>query len=171
MSKRKSVSTLFAAAALAFLLPFGTVSCDAERVSVTGIELATFTVDGAGEPDSLAAEVEAHGLWALIALVLALIGASVASLRDRGGGYAAAGLCALFVLGFNADAILGPEIDYEIGYLLSLTAFAAAGLTRFFVRVKARSRDGESVWPWVLGLVLGTPVTATVLLWVGVGAV
>lgn len=166
---RRVTSTLFAAAALAFLLPFGTVSCSGEEVSVTGLELATHTVDGADEPDSLAAEVEDHGLFALFALVLALVGAVVAALRDRGGGWAIAGLCALFVLGFNADTML-MDIEYGAGYVLALGSFVLAGLMRFCVRTQSLILEDRRVWPWFVGLFAGTPVALVSLVLLGVGS-
>ena len=169
-NRRRVTSTLFAAAALAFFLPFGTVSCGAEEVTVSGVELATYTVDGAEREGSLAADVEAHGVMALLALVFALVGTGVALLGDRGGGWAIAGLAALFLLAFNGDTILGPEIEYGPGYVLAVVGLAAAGLVRFGIRVYEREQRGERTWTWIVALVLGTPAVAFALLWTTVSS-
>ena len=164
---RRLTSTMLAAAALAFLLPFGTVSCDGEEVSFTGIELATFSVDqDPDEPDgTLVNEVESNGSGiALVALAVAIIGAAVAARRNRGGGYAVGGLVALFLLDMQAEAILfGPDVAYGAGYLLSFASFAAAGLTRLVTRLRARRRVGERIWTWIVATVLGAPVAAVVI--------
>ena len=167
-ARRRLTSTFFAAATLAFFLPFGTVSCGAEEVTVSGVELATFTVDGADKPGSLAADVEAHGFMALAALGFAVSGAAVAWVRDRGGGYAVGGLSALFLLTFNSDTILGPDIDHGPGYVIAVLGLLAAGLARFWMRMSDRSERSERIWPWIVALVLGVPVTAVGLLYVAV---
>jgi len=161
-------STLFAAAALAFLLPFGTVSCEGEEVKPTGIELVTFSVEGGNEPGSVAADVENHGVMALFALVAALVGAGVALASDRGGGWAVTALCCLFLLGFNGAALLA-DVDFGPGYLLAFAALGCAGLLRFAIRIVERERSGERAWTWVLALMLGTPATAAVLLFFSAG--
>ena len=165
MSRRTSVSTLFAAAALAFLLPFGTVSCDEERVSFTGAELVTRTVDAdTHEPGgTLADAVESSGgAIALVTFALALVGAAVGARRDRGGGWAIAGASGLFLLAMRAEMSLA-EITYGVGYLLSFAAFAGAGLTRFVFRIIERERRGQQAWTWVVAVMVGTPVTAIAL--------
>lgn len=161
---------MFAAAALAFLLPFGTVSCGEETVSFTGVELATYDVAGGDEPDSLAADVEAHGFYALITLAVALVGAGVAAVWNRGGGYAVTGLCGLYVLAVNPDTLLGPEIEWGPGFVLAGFAFLLAGAARLYVRVEERARTGTSSRPLIIALVLGVPVTAIALPLLGIGA-
>jgi hypothetical protein len=81
-------AVLFAAAALCFLLPFGTVSCSGDdKVTVTGVELVTRTVPGAGatqgEP-TLAQQVEDDGFVpAVVALVAVLLGLALVVTRPE----------------------------------------------------------------------------------------
>ena len=168
MSRQTSVSTLFAVAALAFLLPFGTVSCDEEQVSFTGAELATLSVDAdPDEPEgTLADDVESSGAAiALVTFALALVGAVVGARRDRGGGWAVAGASGLFLLALRAEMSMA-EITYGVGYLLSLAAFAGAGLARFVFRIVDRERRGQQAWTWVVALLVGTPAAAVALVFV-----
>jgi hypothetical protein len=133
------------------------------------VELATYSVEGGDEPRSLASEVEAHGDLALVALAVALVGGAVAAVRDRGGGYAAVGLCALFALRFNPDTsglLGGPEVESGPGYILACSFFSLAGLTRWFVRLTGSRHDGR----WIAGLFLGVPAAAFLLYLLGVGA-
>jgi hypothetical protein len=166
---RRLTSTLLAAAALAFLLPFGTVSCDGEEVSFTGVELATFQVDADERHPggTLAEDVEQGGSpIALVTLAIALVGAGTVALRGRGGGFAAAGVAGLFVLFAKGSLMIdSPTVDHGSGYLLAATALAAAGGLRFVVRVIERERAGRNAWPLVVALMLGVPVTAVVLLY------
>jgi hypothetical protein len=157
---------MLVAAALAFLLPFGTVSCDGETVSFTGLELATFSVDSdPTEPDGvLAADVESEGgLLALIALACAIGGAASALLRGRGGGFAVVGVLAL--LGALSNAGWADELEIHAGYGLSVTALVAGATIRGVARLVARRRRAERIWPWLLAAV---PVGLLMLVAAGV---
>jgi hypothetical protein len=87
-ASRGLFAVLFAAAALCFLLPFGTVSCSGDdKVTVTGVELVTRTVPGAGatqgEP-TLAQQVEDDGFVpAVVALVAVLLGLALVVTRPE----------------------------------------------------------------------------------------
>ena len=78
---RRLRPALFAATALCFLLPFGTVSCAGEhKVEVTGVDLVSRTVPQAREtPDgpNLAQQVEdgafVKAVFALVAVILGLV--------------------------------------------------------------------------------------------------
>ena len=131
------VSALLVAAALAFLLPFGTVSCDEERVSFTGIRLATRTIEpdpaAAGAPDKgLAGDVEAEvGTYALMTLVFLAGGLVSVAVCGRGGGFALAVLLCLLVL--LLDAVDNEaEVDIRLGYWLALASVSAAWLLRLW---------------------------------------
>ena len=119
---------LFAAIALCFLLPFGTVSCSGDdKVTVTGVELVTRTVPGAGathgEP-TLAQQVEDDGFVpAAVALVAVLLGLALVVTRPQAIGKAflitLVGIVALLWLPGTAmlelaDFTLGP------GFVLAL---------------------------------------------------
>ena len=81
IGSRSLAVALFAAALLAFLLPFGTVSCG-EPVTFTGLELATSTVHG--DDEALVDDIEGQGaFFAILAAISVLAGA---------------GLCLLFIL-------------------------------------------------------------------------
>jgi hypothetical protein len=140
---RNGPAVLFAAAVLAFLLPFGTVSCEGETVSFTGLELATMRVpadpDAAPRRDGgLAADVEAEGgPYALLALVLAAGGLVSAVVRARGGGFAFGAALPLLVLLFNV-AESEPDVDARAGYWLALGSVAGAGALRRVAREKRR---------------------------------
>jgi hypothetical protein len=140
---RNGPAVLFAAAVLAFLLPFGTASCNGERVEFTGLELATMRVpaDPAPPPEAdgdLAAEVESEGgPYALLALVLALGGLVSAVTKDRGGGFACGAGFALLVLLFNVGES-EPEVHARGGYWLALGSVAGAGALRRRGRQKRR---------------------------------
>jgi hypothetical protein len=129
---------LLACAALAFVLPFGTVPSGPEGVSFRGVELATFTVHTGAPGRWSAEELESDGgVFALLALASAVVGAVVAALHDRGGGYAAASLIGLLLLWWQAqNPFAGPSVDYGLGYTVALLALAAAALTRLVSRLR-----------------------------------
>jgi hypothetical protein len=130
--RRRGPAVLFAAAALAFLLPFGTVSCGNQTVSFTGLELATMQVPPDPAPrvdpsNGLAAHVEAQaGAWALLALVLVVCGLVSAVALGRGGGFAFGSGLALCVLLFDA-ATTGADARVRGGLWLAVTCVAGAG--------------------------------------------
>ena len=136
-----AASVLFAAAALAFLLPFATVSCHGETVSFTGIELATRTIEAdpaaAREPDKgLAGDVEdAEGTYALMALVFLVGGVVSVAARGRGGGFALAALLSLLVLLLDAA---DTEADIQIGYWLALASVCGAGVLLLWSSLRER---------------------------------
>ena len=140
---RNGPAVLFATAVLAFLLPFGTVSCQGETVEFTGLELATMRVPAdptpAPEADgNLADEVEAEGgPYALLALVLVLGGLVSARVRGRGGGFAFGAALPLLVLLFDVGES-DPDVDARAGYWLALGSVAGAGALRRRVRQKRR---------------------------------
>ena len=139
------VSVLFVVAALAFLLPFGTVSCDGETVSFTGFEFATRTIEpdpaAAGAPDKgLAGDVEAEGgTYALMTLVFLAGGLVSVALRSRGGGFALAALLCLLVLLLDAG-LSEAEVDIRIGFWLAFASVSGAGLLRLRSRRRERRR-------------------------------
>lgn len=144
------MSLLFAAAALAFLLPFGTVACNEETVSFTGIELATRTIEpspaAGGAPDKgLAGTVEAEGgTYALMTLVFLAGGLVSVAWRSRGGGFTLAAIFSLLVLLLDA-AVSDAEVDIRIGFWLALASVSGAGLLRIRagLHTRARRRSNE----------------------------
>jgi hypothetical protein len=126
---------LYLAAALCFLLPFGTVSCEEKQpVDVTGIELATKSVPGTGrledgEPN-FAQEVENRGFVpAALALAAALLGfgLALAGVRNRWTfGVALFGLAALGILRFVASD--ADTVRVEVGFIGALVCFGLAVL-------------------------------------------
>jgi hypothetical protein len=145
-------AVLFAAAALAFLLPFGTVSCEGETVSFTGLELATMRVpaDPAPAPEAdgdLADEVEAEGgSYALLALVLVIGGLVSAVLQGRGGGFAFGAGFALFVLLINVGET-EPDVNARGGYWVALGSVAGAGAIRGSASLRTRRLRRDSGEP------------------------
>jgi hypothetical protein len=98
---------MFAAAALAFMLPFGTVSCDGSEVSFTSVELATYQVDADASSAELRDDVEWNGWLALAALAASLAGLAFGVAGRRGGGVCAAlGVLAMQLLFLSGDASL-----------------------------------------------------------------
>src|SRR5438094_10634277 len=88
--------SLFALAALCFLLPFATVACDGATKSFTGIQLVTHTVPAGGMVDDCSADLstcieQETSTAAGLALLAALIGASLGCFSVvRGPGWCAA---------------------------------------------------------------------------------
>lgn len=124
-SRRWLSPALFALAALAFLLPFATVSCDQAKTSFTGVQLVTHTVPQGGNVDEgadctgdISRCVESQGsALATAAFVAALLGFALGLLRfRRGPGWcAAAGLLMTLLLGTNALEPLGPTVTFRSG--------------------------------------------------------
>jgi hypothetical protein len=142
---------LFAAAALCFLLPFGTVSCSGEdKVAVTGVELVSRTVPGAGatqgEP-TLAQQVEDDGFVpAVVALVAVLLGLALVVTRPEAIGKAflitLVGIVALLWLPGTAilelaDFTLGP------GFVLALVLELLLACACVFLLLRRRT---DRVW-------------------------
>lgn len=140
--RRLTSVTLFVAAALAFLLPFGTVSCDADEVSFTGIELATYQVDADSSSADLRGDVESEAGWlALIALAASLTGVLFAAAGRRGGGICASvGLLAMQLLLFSGVASLA-TVHVRAGYWLALVTLAAVSVHLLAVRLNERRRQ------------------------------
>lgn len=147
--RKRGPAVLFAAATLAFLLPFGTVSCGNQTVSFTGLELATMQVPPDPTPrvdpsNGLAAHIEEQaGAWALLALVLVLGGLVSAVALARGGGFAFGSGFALCVLLFDA-ATTGAEARVRGGLWLALTCVAGAGAMRAGAALRARRLRKET---------------------------
>jgi hypothetical protein len=130
--------TLFAIAALAFLLPFATVSCDDAKTSFTGIELVTYSVPHGGAiprsegPDAdgskctvdISSCVERRGsALARAAVVVALLGLAigVGGFQRAPGFFGVAGLAALIRLAtINTNA----DVTLHSGYWLMMLTFA-----------------------------------------------
>lgn len=143
--RRHGIAMILAGAALAFLLPFGTVSCDGEVVHFTGVELATRHV--APDPDAsssrserLNEEVESEaGTFALMALVFVAFGAGSVTWRGLGGGFAVAALVSLVLLLLSA-AVSFADVSILLGFWLALGCVVAATILRARARWSARRR-------------------------------
>jgi hypothetical protein len=164
---RGLTATLFVAALVGFLLPFGTVSCGTP-VGFTGAELATMTVpsDGYVERD-FAEQVESNGsAVALLGLVAIAVGLGLAAAQLRGWGVAAVtGLFLLLLLPWIAVFELVDEMHVHAGYFLSVGALVGVVAARRADVVAARRAAGRRVWPAVLaGIALSIPVALTTLL-------
>ena len=160
-------TTVFSAALLAFLLPFGTVSCGSP-IKVTGLELATFQVQG--DDDEFAEEVEGHGsIVALLALVSAAAGFALAAAgRGWRGVVSVVGLTALLLLPLIAVSELADLWLHE-GFVLAVVSFSAAGCLRILERVQRRRADGRRSWPYVFAATpLALASALTVILWLAV---
>lgn len=166
MGARLGTVTLFAAALLAFLLPFATVSCG-DPVTFTGLELATATVADDTHTTAereFAAEIQSDGtLLALLALSAAATGLALAALGVRGWGASSlVGLLALLLLPWVAGAAWADFAVHE-GYVFSVAALTAVVARRRVAAVRRRRRERIRVWPAVLAgvpLVLFLAVTA-----------
>ena len=146
-------ATAFAAAVLAFALPFGAVSsCDGEEVRFTGVQLATFTVqpDDSKQGD-LHVQVERNGgALALVALVAAAWGLALAAIGRAGGGVCASiGLLAIQLL-FWAVLLTSDGGDLFVGFWLALASLAGAATLHLVLAVRARRRSGSPVWTYVV---------------------
>jgi hypothetical protein len=127
--------TLFAVIALAFFLPFATVSCDGRTTHTTGIQLVTHTVPHGGKLDlpgdcegdigqcvehKASATATVAFAAALLGLVLGLLGIV------RGPGWCAlVGSVAVFILPFEG---LFADISLEAGWVIAFFGFLAAGI-------------------------------------------
>src|SRR5262245_41441829 len=149
-SARLAIPTLFAVALLAFLLPFGTVSCGTP-VSFTGVELATAHV--AGDDDVVVDG--ANGTPAVVAAfaaVAAAAGLLLALAGVRGQGTSAlTGLLALLLLPWMTGLA---EFRVHEGFVLSVAALASIVAWRSRVLVVRRRAARWRVWPAVTGIVL-----------------
>ena len=157
---RLGTVTLFAAALLAFLLPFATVSCG-DPVTFTGLELATATVADdmhTGTEREFAAEIESNGTaLALLVLAASATGLGLAAFGVRGWGASAlVGLVALLLLPWVAAAALADFAVHE-GYVFSAAALTAVVARRRVAAVRRRRSEGVRVWPAVLA---GVPLVA-----------
>ena len=165
-----ALCTLFALAALAFLLPGGTFDACTASSSFTGLQLVTHTAPSFAVPGGSRADADATvdscmgdpGGWlsrrgpieATFALVAALLGFMLAALRvGIGPGWCAAtGLIVMLVPARNIGLWSPPTPDPRIGYWLALLAFAVAGvwcLSGVFLRTRAkrgRGDEGGVVW-------------------------
>jgi hypothetical protein len=142
--RRHGVALLLTAAALAFLLPFGTVSCDNQTVHFTGAELATRHVQPAtghelDADEGLAGDIETDGsTLALMAVVFVAFGIGSAAWRARGGGFALAAMFSLLFLLVSAGLSMS-DVSIEIGYWVALATVIAAVV----IRTRARRRIGK----------------------------
>ena len=147
---RLTVSALFAAALLAFLLPFGTVSCGTP-VTFTGLELATANVAG----DDEYVVDEANGTPALVAAVAALsavAGLLLALAGARGQGTSAlVGLLALLLLPWMTGLA---EFQVHVGFDLAVAALATVVAWRARLLIGRRRAARLRIWPAVSGSVL-----------------
>lgn len=164
-SSRRLTVTLFAAALVAFVLPFGTVSCG-EPVSFTGVELATASVTGSD--DELVDQIEAQGtLFALIAAASALLGLGLALAGRRGqGSIALVGLLALLFLPWLAGLGL---TDFQVheGFELAAASLLVIVALRARLLIRRRRARDRRTWPalagvWMLGLYVAVTVALCV---------
>jgi len=142
--------TAFAAAILAFTLPFGLVSsCDGGEVRFTGAELATFSVPAADAQDAELRDSLEHGAgpFAIAALVAAGFGLVLLILGRPGAGVAAAiGLVAIQLVLYAIVAV-ADDGDLFVGYWLALLSFVVAAAVCLIRDIRARRRSRRSVWP------------------------
>ena len=150
-ASRGLFAVLFAAAALCFLLPFGTVSCSGDdKVTVTGVELVTRTVPGAaatqGEP-TLAQQVEDDGFVpAVVALVAVLFGLVLVVTRPEAIGKAfLITLVAIVALLWLPGTAMLELADFTLGPGFVLALVLELLLTCVCVILLLRRRTGR-VW-------------------------
>ena len=152
---RLASGTAFAAAALAFTLPFGAVSsCDGEEVRFTGVQLATFNVP----PDdsvhgNLEVQVERNaGALALGALLAAVLGLVFAVTGRAGGGICAAlGLLAMQLLAWAVLFTSDGGSSLFAGFWIALVSLAIAAALHLVLVLRLRRRLGRPVWGYAVG--------------------
>jgi hypothetical protein len=149
-ASRLTLSLLFAACLLAFLLPFATVSCG-EPVTFTGLELATGRVAEGAPADEreFGDEIESNGTkLALIALIAVAVGLGLAAAQAPGvGPVAVVGLLALLLLPWSAWLA---DFTVHTGYVLATGALVAVVGVRRGEAVRRRHRERRRRWPAVL---------------------
>jgi hypothetical protein len=142
-------ATAFVGAALAFTLPFGTVSsCEGEEVRFTGVQLATFDVPpDPSSPGTLHGQVESNaGLFAVAVLLLAVLGFACVLGGARGGGvFASLGLVAAQLLGLAILVSGTSGATLLAGFWLALLSLAVAGVTHLVLAIRVRRRAGRRV--------------------------
>ncbi|HEX2303471.1 MAG TPA: hypothetical protein VHH57_07590 [Gaiella sp.] len=166
LTGRHALTALLAAAVLAFLLPFGTVSCGTP-VTFTGLELATAGVPASSDKGhEFASEVESSGsAVALLGLLAAVAGLILAAAAVPGAGVAAiVGLLAVLLLPWIASY---QWASYEVheGWALAVASLAGTcGLSMARARSRRRVVGRRSWQTWVGGLALALPLVLTVVL-------
>jgi len=141
---------LYLATALCFLLPFGTVSCDGERVSPSGIQLATWSVPGAERDASgpnLAQQVEDAGSPpAFVALVAVLAALALARTSHIGWRFLLALASTLLIAWLPVRVELGlADVQLGAGFIVAIALLLTADVVeiRLLVR-RRRSRANTS---------------------------
>jgi len=142
-------SSLYAAIVLCFLLPFGTVSCGGDdRVSVTGIQLATWSVPAADSGGAtLARQVEDGGSPpAFLALLAALAALALARSPHIGWRFllALSALLLIVWLPIKAAAELA-DVELGAGFVFACVLLLVANgaeITRLVRRRRSRA-DGR----------------------------
>jgi hypothetical protein len=138
---------LFALAALSFLLPFGTVSCDTAKTSFTGVQLVTYTVPAGGAVSEggdctgdLGGCVEGEASWIAILALACALGGLIMGVRGRmrgPGWFAVGGFLAM--LGLVGQAILSfADVRFEVGWRLGFGAFLVAMCVHGYAALKRR---------------------------------
>lgn len=143
-------ATAFAAAALAFMLPFGVVSsCDGAEVHFTGTELVTFSVpaDDAQDVELRGSLERGAGPFALAALIGTALGLVLSILGRPGAGRCAALGVVAMQLSLYAMVLVSDDGDLFVGFWLALASFVVAGLVSLIREVRGRGRARRSVWP------------------------
>ena len=150
MSKFLSWNTLspttFAGIALAFLLPFATVSCD-ESVTFTGVELAFAQVDEPTTDTEFDDQIEHEAmLFALAALIAAVAGLVLGLARWRGVAVATwIGTAAILALGWQGLETWA-DVDVHAGYWLALLGYLGLSAAQV-IRRRRRRRAALSLSP------------------------
>jgi hypothetical protein len=143
-------ATAFAAAALAFTLPFGVVtSCDGAEVHFTGAQVAAYSVPARHAKDEgLRDDLEQNaGPFALAALLAAVFGVALSVLGRTGAGICAAvGIVAMQLLQYATIAVSDGGSDLG-GFWLAFGSFVAAGVVCLVRELRSRRRARRSVWP------------------------
>ena len=149
------VSTvLFAMIVVAFVLPFGTVSCEGPAVKFTGYQLATWRVPETTPPattddgKNLKDEVENHAsFWALLTLGAAVAGALLGLTGRRGGGIAAsAGLFGVFLLVAASEPLSfgGPDVSFDEGFELVALLYVTVAIWHAALAFRRRWSDSRA---------------------------